>query len=177
MQLLSEQPWPLFIGFLVMTLWLAVTDLRSRRIPNAVLGGGYLIFTVYTLGAWLCASAQNREVYANKFAEAMLVLVVTLLFACVLGVLGGGALGMGDIKLLPLAAAIPVWYGGIGAAGVFFVALAVVTLLSLAGYYLVCMFSARNLQRLRAGASHMELPFAPLILAASWMAILTPNLF
>ena len=84
--------WPVFIAVLIAT----ITDLRSRRIPNLLVGplllGGVIVSTA--VGKW------------HGLEQSLLGILLAVVLMGLLYLLGG--MGMGDVKL---CAAVGAWIG------------------------------------------------------------------
>lgn len=101
----------------VVTLPLIVTDVRERRLPNALVLPGYVVAGARVVGEVLAAVARGSPGSAGSVGEQVVA------GFCALGLLGvlaaGGGMGMGDVKLGGLlgialgdVVSVAVWLGG-----------------------------------------------------------------
>lgn len=132
---------------------LAAIDLRTHRLPNAIVLPGYLVGAVL-LGA---SAVVARDGGALLGAAIGAVAAFALFLLLALAVPGG--LGFGDVKLAGVLGLFLGWLGwgplAIGVAGGFV----------LGGLFAVCLLVARRAGRRSA------IPFGPWLLAGAWLGI------
>lgn len=142
----------LYAAFAVASAWLALTDLRTRRIPNRVLAAASAV--VVACGAVSSIAGADPLRFAWAAGAAVLYGVAALtLWRCA----PGGSLGGGDVKLAPLVGFAAGWAG---AEAVF-----VWTPIGIAVASMCALVWARSRGR-------REFAFGPVLLAGAWVAIL-----
>nr|WP_237464762.1 prepilin peptidase [Leucobacter luti] len=83
------------------TVWLSLTDLRDRRLPNPVVGWASVTVAAPLAGSLVLPGEPRRLLMALAAAAAALCLFAAL------WVWRPGALGAGDVKLVPLSVFVP----------------------------------------------------------------------
>lgn len=144
-------------GWCTVALWRS--DLRTRRLPNGVvlLAAGAM-FGLLSIGSGLSGRAQ-----------LLLVPGTAALCSAVLGVgvwwLAKGAVGAGDIKLLPIAVFAALWAVEVASGGLPAFGGALVFSLVLAGSTFLSGIFARF-------RGQLSFPAGPIILVATWITVL-----
>jgi leader peptidase (prepilin peptidase) / N-methyltransferase len=145
---------PAFVGFALLTLTLAITDLRAQLIPDRInLRGSLGCMVLLGLGAF---AAGEQAALARAGVGALLAAA----FSVVLYVVGRGrSFGFGDVKLAPvlgLFTAFESWQAfGVGIFAGILVGGVVALVLVVA--------------RLRAAQDHFA--FGPALIAGSWIGL------
>lgn len=142
----------LYAAFAVASAWLAVTDLRARRIPNRVVGAATVIVVTCGAVSSIAAADPHRFGWAAAAAGIYGAAALALWLAAPAGSLGGG-----DVKLAPLVGFATGWAGADAA---FVWAPAGIAAASM------CAFVWVRARRRR------DLAFGPVLLAGAWSGIL-----
>jgi leader peptidase (prepilin peptidase)/N-methyltransferase len=149
---------PAYVYFAVLSVPLAVIDLRTLRLPNVLTLSAYpivavlLLLPAFATGSW------------DSYLRALLAGAAVLALFVVLHLVNPSGMGLGDVKLAGPMGALLGWLSWqIAMVGVIvgFVLVAVVG---------IAMILARRANRKSA------LPFGPFMLAGAWIAILVPAL-
>ena len=145
---------PAFVGFALLTLTLALTDLRAQLIPDRInLPGSVGSAVLLGLGAF--AAGQQAAL-----GRAVLGAAVFAIFALILFVVGRGrSFGFGDVKLAPVLGLFTAFEGweafGVGIfAGIMVGGAAALVLVA---------------ARLRAAQDHFA--FGPALIAGAWIGL------
>lgn len=139
-------------AFAVSSVWLTLTDLRTRRIPNRALGAASVVVVACGAVSSIAGADPRRFVWAAGAA------VVYAAAGFVLWLLAPAhALGGGDVKLAPLIGFATGW-AGVEAAFVW-------TPIGIAVASMCALVWAR-------GRGRRTLAFGPVLLAGAWVAIL-----
>ena len=142
----------LYAAFAVASAWLALTDLRTRRIPNRVLGTASLVMVACGAVSSIAGADPLRFAWAAGAA------VVYAAAGFVLWLLAPAhALGGGDVKLAPLIGFAAGWAGAEAAFLWTPIGIAVASMSAL-------VWARAHGRR--------TLAFGPVLLAGAWMAIL-----
>lgn len=142
-----------YIVFAALSVFLAVYDIRTHRLPNAVVLPAYPI----AIAMLTLACALGAE--WSRLLTALAGMVVLLGFYLVLRLASPRGMGGGDVKLAGLVGLMLGWLGwgalAIGALAGFV----------LGGLYGVALLAARRADRRTA------IPFGPWMLAGAWVGI------
>jgi len=145
---------PAYLYLASITVPLAVVDLRTLRLPNAVTLTSYPVVALLLL---LPAAIDGRW---SDYGRAALAGAVLLALYLVLHLVNPAGMGLGDVKLSgPLGALL----GWISWNALLWGALAGFLLGAVAGLVLIA---------LRRAGRRSEIPFGPWMLAGTWLAIL-----
>lgn len=134
----------------VVTPTLCATDVRDRRLPNAVVLPGYLAAAAGMLGTWATTGAP--PVLAAATGASYFVLLYVLAIA--------GGMGMGDVKL---AGVLGIAAGLLGPTA---------ALVAPAAAFLLGGVAA--VAGTRQGVT-TSIPFGPCLLAGFWIAVITAS--
>lgn len=152
--------WPLivvtgaFAVFAVVSVCLAVIDLRTHRLPDRIVLPAYLVaFALFALAALLGAGWMT-------LLRAVVGMAALFAFYFLLRLVSPGGMGGGDVKLAGLIGLHLAWIG--------WTALAVG---AIAGFVLGGLHGVILLASGRAGR-RTRIPFGPWMLAGAWCGIL-----
>lgn len=143
-----------YLGAAVVGVVLAVVDLRTHRLPNAIVLPA-LAVTVALLAASCLLGAPWRALLRALTAGAVLFVLFLLL-----RMLGGGAMGGGDVKLAALVGVLLGWAGWSA------VVLGVLAAFLLGGVVAVALLVTRRASR------STRIPFGPFLVAGTWIGVL-----
>lgn len=141
----------LYAAFAVASAWLALTDLRTRRIPNRVLGAASVGVAACGAVSVIAGAHPGRLAWAAAAAALYGVAALTLWRYA-----PGGSLGGGDVKLAPLVGFAAGWAGAEAAFVWTPIGIAVASMCAL-------VWAHRRGRR--------TLAFGPVLLAGAWGAI------
>jgi len=147
-------PLPAFLCFGAMAAVVTMTDLVARRIPNRVVGPGYLV------GAALLAVASAARGEWWPLARGGITLIVLGAFYFALGLAFPAGMGLGDVKWAGLLGLYLGWVRWEAASTATLVAFAAAA---------VFVLGARGARRGR----QFVLPMAPFMTAGALVAVLT----
>jgi leader peptidase (prepilin peptidase)/N-methyltransferase len=149
---------PAYVYFAIVSVPLALIDLRTLRLPNVLTLSAYPIVAALLLlpavvdGAW---AAYLRAALAGGGVLALFV---------VLHLVNPSGMGLGDVKLAGPMGALLGW-----------ISWQVTVLGVIAGFMLVAVVGLAMIVARRAGRK-TALPFGPFMLAGAWLAILATTL-
>ncbi len=149
---------PAYLYFAAVSVPLALIDLRTLRLPNALTLSAYPIVAVLLLLPALLADGWS------SYARALLAGASVLALFVVLHLVNPAGMGLGDVKLAGPMGAMLGWVSWQA------VLTGVVIGFVLAAAVGIALIVARRADRKSA------LPFGPFMLAGSWTAILIPAL-
>lgn len=143
--------WVLCGYIAVVTLPLAIIDIREHRLPNRLVVPGLAVTLLAVLG--------ELVVQGNSVP----VLCATVAFGGFFVLSLWGGLGMGDVKLAPVLGGASGFLGGE-------VALAALVLaFVLGGMAALAMIIVRRIRRIRRGQRSPNIPFGPFMLVGFWV--------
>jgi leader peptidase (prepilin peptidase)/N-methyltransferase len=142
-----------FLFFAVVSVVLSVIDIRTHRLPNAIVLPSYVVsFVLFTLA---CVLGEDW----GALLRAAVSMIVLFAFYALLRAIRPGGMGGGDVKLAGLIGIQLGWLGWgsvvVGTLGAFL----------LGGLFAVILLLTR-----RAGR-RTSIPFGPWMLAGSWLGI------
>ncbi|MDO4241744.1 MAG: prepilin peptidase [Microbacteriaceae bacterium] len=140
-----------------LTIFLAITDLREKRLPNKLVAALHL--------TWLIAGIMFtvlNPASISAFLASAVVWVGTALVAFALKIALPRHIGWGDVKLLPALTALLTWRCGTAA---------ILTYAALAAAFLA-VHAAVSLIVKKQKNSPAEIPAGPALIAGFWLAIL-----
>lgn len=150
--------WPMLLAYLFLaavSIALALIDLDTHRLPNAVVLPGYPVLAVLFTTACLLGAPWDSLLRASIGAAALFA------FYVVLRVVRPGGMGGGDVKLAGVLGAAMAWIGWgplvVGAFAAFL----------LGGVFGIALLVARRAGRRSA------IPFGPWMLLGAWIGIFT----
>ncbi|GAA1843949.1 prepilin peptidase [Microbacterium koreense] len=142
-----------FIAFAALSITLAVIDIRTHRLPNAIVLPAYPVTLVVLTVCCLLGEDWGR------LARGLIGALALFVFYLALRLMSPRGMGGGDVKLAGLLGLLLAWVG--------WTALAVGTLAGfvLGGLYGIGLLAARRADRRTA------IPFGPWMLAGAWIGI------
>lgn len=149
---------PAYLYFAVVSVPLAVIDLRTLRLPNV------LTLSAYPMVAGLLLLPALLADGWTAYGRALLAGVIVLALFVVLHVINPSGMGLGDVKLAGPMGALLGWLSWQATMAGVVIGFALVAVVGIA------MILARRADRKSA------LPFGPFMLAGAWVAILVPAL-
>lgn len=143
-----------YLYFLSISVVLALIDIATHRLPNAIVLPGYVVaLTLFTVACLLGAPWQH-------LLRGVVGMAVLYCFYLVLRLIRPGGMGGGDVKLAGVIGLYLGWVGwGALAVGAFAAFL-------LGGAYGVVLLASRRADRRTA------IPFGPWMIAGAWIGIL-----
>lgn len=151
------------VSLAVFTVWLTVTDIRTRRLPNRVVAWGVALTLGLTLVSGLLAFVGSSDPAAlwRLVCAAVGATVLTLIFLA-LWLVSPRGIGAGDVKIAPLVGGVTVYVGG-----VFALLICVVVASLVAVLWDVILRKRRSLT---------DVPFAPCLFGGAWVGLLLTGL-
>ncbi|GAA2016326.1 prepilin peptidase [Microbacterium ulmi] len=143
-----------FVCFAIASVVLAVVDLRSHRLPNAI------VLPLWLAGVALFAAASAAAHDGEGFLRALIGSGALFAFYLVLRLLSPRGMGGGDVKLAGAVGLHLAWLGWDA------LALGALAGFVLGGAYGLVLVAARRADRRTA------IPFGPWMLAGAWIAVL-----
>jgi leader peptidase (prepilin peptidase) / N-methyltransferase len=147
-----------YAGFAVLSVVLAVVDVRTHRLPDR------LVLPAYPAAAVLLSAAALLAGEPGRLLATLGGAIVLFAFYLALGMLRPGAMGGGDVKLAGVTGA---FLGFLGWETVFAGALAGFVLGGIFGLALLVLRRARRDTRIA---------FGPFLLAGAWWAVIVAAL-
>lgn len=143
-----------YLYLAVVSVVLSVIDLRTRRLPNAIVLPSYLVIGVFLAAA--CVFGAPWAALGRAAVGGALLFVFYLL----LRAMGSGGMGGGDVKL---AGVLGIALGFIGWGALIVGALAAFVAGGIVGVILIA---------LRVAGRNSKIPFAPFMVIGAWIGIL-----
>jgi leader peptidase (prepilin peptidase)/N-methyltransferase len=155
----SQQPLPVAAVYLLALLWglaLVHIDLRVRRLPDRLVLPAYAVTAAALL---VCSAVSDRwSALAEAVAAAGVAVAVFLLLALLSP--GAGGLGLGDVKLAGVLAALLGWWDWRAAA------------VGLAAGFVLGAIAAAILLITRRADRHSHIAFGPAMVAGAYLTCL-----
>lgn len=160
------------LWFAGLSIVVAVTDVRSRRIPNRVvlpaLIGMPVVLAVPLLVALMGGSPVDTEAQLRSILDGCLAALALFVGYLLLAMLGG--LGGGDVKLAGIIGLLLGYFGGWGA--VLLGTLLAWFAVGLGGVACAVLRRAKRVHGPHTSRDPPTIPFAPFLLLGAWISML-----